>query len=130
VNVVTYLGIELLPHAPTTLTPHDPHDHISDQAKNKHPNTLIRRRNDLRHSAHTHNARPRQSKQRRLPTRLIRRPTNPRIRTLRQRSARQTEIVRSAECREAQRARVRVRERDEARCAGPGYWAAERVEPR
>ena len=36
--------------------------------------------------------------------------------------------MRGAECREAQGARVRVRQRDEARGAGSGKRAAERVE--
>ena len=126
---VTYLGIELLPHAPSTRALHDPHNHIRDQAQHKHPNALIARRNDLRHRAHAHDARPRRRQQRRLPARLVRRPAHPRVRALRQRSPRQAQLMPGAERREAQRARVRVRERDEARGAGSGDRPAERIEP-
>jgi hypothetical protein len=108
---------------------HDPHNHIRDQAQHKHPNALIARSNDLRHRAHAYDARPRRSQQRRLPARLVRWPAHPCVRALRQRSARQAELVPGAERREAQRACVRVRERDEAFGARTGYRAAERIEP-
>lgn len=104
-------------------------DHISDQAQHEHPDALIARSDDLGHGAHPDDARARQSEQPRLAPRLVRRPADPRVRALHQRIAPQPESVRGAERGEAQRARVRVRKRDEARRVRSGDRPAERIEP-
>jgi hypothetical protein len=113
-NKCTHLGIQFLPHTPRPSPTNDPHHHISNQTKHQHSHALIPRSHDLRHGAHTHHTRPRAREQLRLTARLIRRSAHPRIRALRQRLARQFERVGGAEGRETERARVGVREGDEA----------------
>lgn len=100
---VTYLGLELLSHALPARTRGDPNDHISDQAEHEDPSALIAPRDDLRDRAHPHHARARSSQQRRLPARLVRGPTHPCVRPLRQRRPAQVERVRRAERRQPQR---------------------------
>jgi hypothetical protein len=78
--------------------------------------------------AHPNDARARQCKQRRLAARLVRGPTHPRIRALRQRRAREAERVRRTERSKPQRARSGLRRRaadarnpTSSHCASPPH---------
>src|SRR5260370_1128824 len=79
----------IISYHPWGIRPFQPHHERS--------NTLTARSYNRRYSTHTHHSRPSRSEQGRLSARIVRRPAHPRVRTLRQRRARQTEIVRGAE---------------------------------